>query len=759
MMTRQKYPVEGMSCASCSAHVTKALQGVEGVTEVNVNLPMNTAEVSYDASVCTPEMLKDAVSRMGFSLLTDQPLLETATEDDGDGETASATSDPLTAEAEATRRFRERYATLRRRAVGAVVVAVPLLVLSVMPGLFGGQEFLLFLLATLSLCRYGREFYANAWRLLRHGTANMDTLVALSTGVAYAFSCFSLFFPQCFTARGLVPHLYFDSTGVITAFILLGRLMEARAKRRTGCAIRSLMHLQPAEVARVAANGTTQLVPVSDIRRGDVLMARPGERIAADGVVMSGSTHVDESMLSGEPIPVAKHGGDTVMTGTVNAEGCITYRATQVGGDTMLAHIVRMVQEAQGSKAPVQEMVDRIAAVFVPCVIIVGIVAMAAWWWLAPADGWVRGLLSLVSVLVVACPCSLGLATPTALIVGIGRGANEGILVKDAAALETARRVDTVVFDKTGTLTTGHPHLAECFFPSSGTNAEQLKRICASLEALSTHPLAEAVCKGLDTDESIIVEQFENLPGEGISGTIDGTRYSIGSPALAERLGATMPQDAEKKLGEWAERAYTPVVLTAGNGVLALLAVADEVNAASAHAVASLKRMGITPVLLTGDAEGTARAVAREVGIDTVHWRMLPADKAAFVSRLQADGRCVAMVGDGINDSAALAQADLSVAMGHGSDIAIETAMLTLLSPELTKLTAAIRLSRATTRTIRQNLFWAFIYNVVSIPVAAGVLYPLCGFTLSPMVAGAAMALSSVSVVTNSLRLRFAKIS
>ena len=757
MSVRRKYPVEGMSCASCAAHVGKALRSVEGVEEVNVNLPMNTAEVRFDASRCTPAMLESAVSRMGFTLRTDRelPCGEEHSSAGANGSSATAPSLSDAAE-EADKAFAARYALLRRRAVGAVAVAVPLLVLSLVPKLFSGQEFLLFLLAAFSLWKFGREFYSNAWRLLRHGTSNMDTLVALSTGVAFLFSCFNLFFPQFFTSRGLKPELYFDSAGVVTAFILAGRLFEARAKRRTSAAVRSLMGLQPKEVVRLAADGTPHTVPISVIVPGDTLLVRSGERIAADGCVVSGESAVDESMISGEAMPVAKAAGAKVHAGTVNGQGALTVRAERVGGDTLLAQIVRMVQEAQGSKVPVQNLVDKIAAVFVPVIIGIALLSLLAWVVLSPTDGLVRGLLAMVSVLVVACPCSLGLATPTAIIVGIGQGARHGLLVRDAASLETGRSVDTVVLDKTGTLTEGHPTVTASVYgvSSNGSTADAVRWRCAwaSLEAPSQHPLAEAVSNYLEGVPTENVANFINLPGKGLGGRIGATDFLVASPEEMASRSYPMLAEVEAFLRAQSATTATLICLAANGLVVSAMAVADRTKADARSAVAELEAMGIGVHLLTGDSEPTARAVAAEAGIANVTARALPADKAVYIRKLQAAGHHVAMVGDGINDSAAMAAADLSIAMGSGSDIAIETAQVTLLAPDLHKVAQTLRLSRITTRTIRENLFWAFVYNVVSVPVAAGILYPLCGFMLNPMIAGAAMALSSVSVVSNSLR-------
>lgn len=757
MIIIKEYPVAGMSCASCSAHVDKALRSVKGVKEVNVNLPMNFARVAFDDAVCTADDLQRAVARMGFELVVAADGASEAQADAAENNQAGAPSPTFadTVDAQPHDTAAGHYRRMRRRAVGALIVAVPLVVLSMWPALFRGQNLLVCALAGFSLYEFGGEFFRNALRLLRHGTSNMDTLVAMSTGVAYAYSCFNLFFPDFFLSRGIEPHLYFDSAGVVTAFILTGRMLEARAKHRTTDTIRRLMGLRPKQVVQVMPDGTEVTKPVEAVGKGDELVARPGERIAVDGSVTSGASYVDESMLSGEPVPVAKQPGDAVMAGTINTNGHLRYRAERVGRDTVLAQIVRMVQEAQGSKVPVQNMVDRIAAVFVPVIIGVALLSFAAWIILAPDNGLTHGLLALVSVLVVACPCSLGLATPTAIIVGVGRGADLGILVKDAASLEVARKVDVVVFDKTGTVTEGHPEVVEMV--TEGDDAH-IRRVLFSLEHLSEHPLAGAVCRYFEGGQRLPVFNFRAEAGKGVSGCVGGTTYRAGSPDLLREMGLTMSGEIKRRAAEWGGKAFTLVALADGERVVALTALADKVKSTSARAFDELHRMGIRTCILTGDTEATAAAVAREVGARQYAARLLPADKAAFVKRLQSGGHTVAMAGDGINDSAALAQADLSVAMGRGSDIAMETAMMTILSSDLQRLPQAIRLSERTVRTIRENLFWAFFYNVVSVPVAAGVLYPVCGFMLSPMIAGAAMALSSVSVVTNSLRSGMKKI-
>lgn len=746
------FTVNGMSCAACAAHVDKAIRRVDGVREVNVNLLMNQAQVDFDEQQCSPADLKKAVDDMGFELIidaskTDAPSSTAATETPSDT-TATKTADNEESReaAETASEIKSKHGPMLRRAAGAIAVAIPLVVLSMVEGLFEGQGLVVWLLATISLAAFGRVFYANAWKLLRHGTSNMDTLVALSTGVAYLYSVANLLFPQWF----ITPRLYFDSAGVITAFILLGRALEERAKHRTTSAIRALMGLQPTTVQAVGADGSIAPRAITQVSVGDLLLARAGDRIAVDGEVVSGASQVDESMLTGEPIPVEKTVGSQVSAGTINGNGMLTYRATRVASDTTLAHIVRMVQEAQSSKVPVQALVDRIAAVFVPTIIAIALLSLGVWLLCSPTDGLTHGMVALVSVLVIACPCSLGLATPTALIVGIGHGARKGILIKDAAALETARRADTVVFDKTGTLTTGRPTVVASSFTDIQRDAAAL---CA-LERRSSHPLAQAIVRDLQENDApdLAVADFKNLPGSGLCATVNGHRYVAGQPERVVTQDIGISDDQRTKIRQWEEQAYTVVAVVRDETVVAVVAITDAMKPTSAEAVARLKRCGLHTVMLTGDSQQVAIRVGKSLGIDEVKARLLPEDKAAIVKALQEEGHVVAMVGDGINDSAALAQADLSIAMGSGSDIAMHTAQITLLSSDLLRLPQALRLSSVTMQTIRENLFWAFFYNVISVPVAAGILYPFCGFMLNPMVAGAAMALSSVSVVANSLR-------
>ena len=719
---KQTFPVADMSCAACAAKVDKVLNSVPGVSRAAVNFAAATALVEYDPTQCSPAALREAVRQAGYDLIV------------GAGDAAR----------EAEKAAGERYRSLKRRTVWAIALSVPVVVVGMFwMGMPYAEEFM-WLLSTPVVFVLGRDFFVNAWRQLRRGSANMDTLVAGSTGVAYLFSVANMLFPGFWEARGIHPHVYFEAASVIIAFILLGRLLEARARDHTSEAIRKLMGLQPATVVRIAPDGGQHEVAVAEIRPGDLLLARPGERIAVDGTVAEGSSYVDESMLTGEPVPAAKGLGDAVFAGTV-----------KVGSETLLAQIIRLVQEAQGSKAPVQKLVDRIAGIFVPVIIGIALVSFAAWVLLDPENGFSHGLLALVTVLIIACPCALGLATPTAIMAGIGKGAENGILIKDAESLETAVRVDVVVLDKTGTLTEGRPEVTDLVWAEGGdTHRETL---CA-LEKLSEHPLAGAVAAHLEGCAPVTVKGFESITGRGVSGTVGGRTYYAGNEALLDEHGIAVSEELRAAAERMAGEAKTVVWFADAQRALAVAGITDRLKEGSAEAVRELREQGIAVWMLTGDGEAAAREVARKAGIDNYRAGVLPHQKEAFIRALQEEGHTVAMAGDGINDSAALARADLGIAMGRGSDIAMEAAPVTIISSDLTKIAEAIRLSRLTVRTIRQNLFWAFVYNLIGVPVAAGALYPLLGVQLDPMIAGAAMAMSSVSVVTNSLRLKRAKL-
>ncbi len=736
MIKKETFPVLGMSCAACATRVDKTLNGQPGVQEASVNYASATVQVTYDADECSPLVLKAAVQQSGYDLLI-------ASKEE--------------AEDEAEKARQARYESLKKRTLWAIVLAVPIMVLGMAWMHVHWVNVVVWLLSTPVVFVLGRGFFISAWKQLKHGTCNMDTLVALSTGIAYVFSVFNLFFPEFWLKRGIEPHVYFEASSVIIAFILLGRLLEERAKRNTSAAIRKLIGLQPKTVTVLTPEGE-RILPITAIRQGDVVVVKPGERIAVDGVVSEGQSYVDESMLSGEPIPVRKQKGAKVYAGTINQKGAFRFVADKIGQDTLLAQIIRMVQDAQGSKAPVQKLVDKIASVFVPTIIAIALLAFASWLLLASDNGFTHGILALVTVLIIACPCALGLATPTAIMVGIGKGAELGILIKNAESLEVAKLVNAVVLDKTGTLTEGHPQVTDALW--MGDEA-QGKRILYSLEKMSEHPLAEAALAYLknakafsENVKAFQVERFGVLSGRGVEGIVDNKKYYAGNLTLLHEKGIVLDEALRSKAEQWTSEAKTVIALADEQRAWGVLAITDRLKPTSQKAIEELHKQGIEVWMLTGDQPEVAREVARQVGIAHYKAGVLPQEKATFIKELQAQGKKVAMVGDGINDSAALAQADLSIAMGHGSDIAMDTAMVTILSSDLLKISETIRLSQLTVRTIRQNLFWAFIYNLIGVPIAAGVLYPVNGFLLNPMIGGAAMAFSSVSVVTNSLRLR-----
>ena len=749
---QETFPILGMSCAACAARVDKTLNKQPGVCRASVNYAAATALVEYDPAQTSPESLQHAVQEAGYDLLI--------------------THDEHTAD-EVEEAHRQKYRTLKQRTTWAILLAIPIAVIGMgfMNRPWAG--WVTWALSTPVVFGLGRSFFGNAWKQLKHGSANMDTLVAGSTGVAYLFSVFNLFFPDFWLSRGITPHVYFESSSVIIAFILLGRLLEERAKGNTSQAIKKLMGLQPKTVTRLSASGNEEEVRIEQIRPDDILIVKPGERIAVDGVVTEGNSYVDESMLSGEPVPVAKRPDTKVYAGTINQKGSFRFRAEKVGMDTLLAKIIHLVQDAQGSKAPIQKLVDKVAAVFVPTIMGIALLSFILWILLAPTEGFSHGLLALVTVLIIACPCALGLATPTAIMVGIGKGAERGILIKDAESLETAKKVTAIVLDKTGTVTEGHPTVQDIRWANE--EAKAYAPVLLALEKQSEHPLAEAILMNeelkiktipllkqskdvlSEANEELRVDGFESLTGQGVRAIYNGITYYAGNRRLME--GKRITPTLEEAASAWEAEAQTVVWFANETEALAVIAIADCIKPSSVEAIRTLQDEGIEVHLLTGDNEATAGAIARQAGIAKYRAGVLPQDKAAYINQLQQAGKVVAMVGDGINDSAALAQANLSIAMGSGSDIAMDVAKMTLISSDLRKIPEALRLSRLTVRTIRQNLFWAFIYNTISVPVAAGVLYPVCGFLLNPMIGGAAMAFSSVSVVTNSLRLRRKRLS
>jgi Cu2+-exporting ATPase len=612
-------------------------------------------------------------------------------------------------------------------------------------------------LATPIVFWSGRSFFINAWKQIRHGSTTMDTLVSLSTGIAYIFSVFNTLFPEFWHSRGLHAHVYFEASGVVIALVLLGRLLEEGAKANTSSAIKKLIGLQPKTVFKVLASGETKEFLISKVKPGDIILVRPGDKIPVDGKVIQGSSYVDESMITGEPVPVLKENGAEVFAGTVNQKGSFQFFAEKIGTETLLSSIIRLVQEAQGSKAPVQKLVDKIAGIFVPVVVGISIITLIIWSLLGGENGFIRGLLSMITVLVIACPCALGLATPTAIMVGIGKGAENNILIKDAEALELAHKMNALVLDKTGTVTEGKPSVEKIEWLSEEDKNRGID-ILFSLEKLSEHPLAEAVVKHLkDLASNVQITSVVSLTGRGIAGNYNESQYYAGGLKLINEKGINIESGLEKFAEAEEGNAGTVIYFADNKNVLAVMSVSDKIRKTSGDAVLQLGKMGIDVYLVTGDNQKTAEAVARQCGISRFKAGMMPSEKATFIKQLQEQGKIVGMAGDGINDSQALATADISIAMGKGSDIAIDAAKMTIISNDLSVIPAAIRLSRNTVKTIRQNLFWAFIYNVIGIPVAAGVLYPINGFLLNPMIAGAAMALSSISVVSNSLRLKYLK--
>jgi Cu2+-exporting ATPase len=651
---------------------------------------------------------------------------------------------------------RMHYKILRRNTIGAWTLSIPLALLGMVFMHVPFGNWIMMVLALAIMIFFGRSFYVNGVRHALKGKANMDTLVALSTSIAFLFSLFNTLCPGFWLGKGLEPHVYYEASGVIIAFVLLGKLMEERAKNSTSSAIKGLMGLQP-KTARLVTDGREEEVPISNLQVGNVVSVRPGEKIPVDGTLLQGSSSVDESMLSGEPIPVEKNAGDRVLAGTINQKGAFTMEATSVGGTTVLAQIVQMVQSAQGSKAPVQRIVDKISGIFVPVVVLLSFLTFVCWLVIGGESYFSYALLSAVSVLVIACPCALGLATPTALMVGMGKGAEQHILIKDAFALENLCKVDTVVLDKTGTLTEGVPVVTDSYWISDD-NIRYLD-VLYTAEQKSEHPLASAILCWLEESGAKVceAENFESLTGRGVRIQVEGVTYWAGSQGLLDIFQAGIPEKVRKQIGQWQEDGQSVVFYGQETRLLAVLAISDRIKPTSAEAVKELKKQGIEVHLLTGDGVRTAERVAATLDIGYYKAEVMPNDKEEYIISLQQQGKKVAMVGDGINDSQALARADVSIAMGKGTDIAMDVAMVTLITSDLLLLPGAIRLSKQTVRLIYQNLFWAFIYNVIGIPLAAGVLFPINGLLLNPMLASAAMAFSSVSVVLNSLRLKFMK--
>jgi Cu+-exporting ATPase len=757
MVEKVTIPISGISCATCVATIEEALRRSPGVVSATVNFATNAATVEFAPVAATVADLRRTIREAGY-----EPL--------------EAAEGSALADHEKTAREREIRALKRKLAVG-IVLSVPIVLGSMhhwfpwVPEIL--QNFwVLWALTTPVQFWVGAQFYRGAWAALRHRTSDMNTLIAMGTSAAYFYSLAMTIAPDFYRARGISPAVHYETAAVIITLILLGRLLEAIAKGRTSEAIKRLIGLQP-KTARLVRDGEETDVPLDEVRIGDRVVVRPGEKIPVDGIVREGVSAVDESMLTGESLPVEKRPGDGVIGATLNKTGTFRFEATKIGKETVLAQIIRLVEEAQGSKAPIQRLADRVAGVFVPTVIGIAVLTFLVWLAVGPRPPFLFAMLNFVAVLIIACPCALGLATPTAIMVGTGKGAELGILIRNGASLETTHKVTTVVFDKTGTLTKGEPEVTDILRAASrelraetdepraaieeprGVSAEELLRVAASLERGSEHPLGEAIVtrakkQGLTLSE---VTEFEAVPGLGVRGRVDGRTVLLGNARFLAESGFDVHPLAPAA-DELAAQGKTPMFVAMDGRAAGLIAVADTLKERSVEAIQALRRLGLELVMITGDNRRTAAAIATQVGIDRVLAEVLPEQKAGEVRKLQAEGKVVAMVGDGINDAPALAQADVGIAIGTGTDVAMEASDITLIRGDLTSVVTAIELSKRTIRTIRQNLFWAFLYNVLGIPIAAGVLYPFTGLLLDPMIGSAAMALSSVSVVSNSLRLR-----
>jgi len=729
---KETFPVTGMTCASCASSVETILAHTDGVKSAKVNFAASTVLVEYSDEI-TPESLDEALSNIGYGILIQSENAEKSIEN----------------------HQHKSYQALKKQTIGAAILSTPIFIIGMFFMDWEYGSWISLILSVPVLTVFGRRFFINAWKQAKHKSVNMDTLVALSTGIAFIFSLFNTVFPEFWISRGIVPHVYYEAATVIITFILFGKMLEESAKSKTSSALKNLMGLQP-KTLKAIIDGMEKEIPISEVQKGFEIIVRPGEKVPVDGKVVSGNSFVDESMISGEPIAVEKSENDKVFAGTINQKGSFHFIAEKIGSETLLSQIIKRVQEAQGSKAPVQKLVDKIASIFVPIVIGISILTFIIWMLVGGEGALTHAILTSVAVLVIACPCALGLATPTAIMVGIGKGAENNILIKDAESLEIAHKVNAIILDKTGTITAGKPIVSNIVWKDEVATAEYSPLLLA-IESKSEHPLADAVTKKLiESDvKPALIKNFQSLTGKGVEAMNQaGLRFYIGNAHLIQSNDISVDPELDKLAKAWSNEAKTVVFFADQNSVLAVIAIADAIKPTSKSAITKLKEKGIEVYMLTGDNRQTAAAVAKQVGLTDYKAEVMPSHKSDFVKDLQHKGKIVAMVGDGINDSEALAQADVSIAMGHGSDIAMDVAKMTIISSDLEVIPKALNLSDLTVIGIKQNLFWAFIYNLIGIPIAAGILYPINGFLLDPMIAGAAMAFSSVSVVLNSLRLK-----
>ena len=730
------YKVTGMTCAACAISVETYLTPLKGINAVAVNYPNQSVAIDFDSTVLSIETIRRKIKEIGYDLLI------------GDAQETKKAFEELE---------EKRLKTLKAKLLFAAIFSVPLFIMAMFfMGKIPYENWIMMGLAIPVLFWSGSEFYTIAWKKLKHFSANMDTLVALSTGVAFLYSVFNTVYPQYLLGKGVTPDVYYESAVVIITLILLGRFFEEKAKGKTSSAIKKLIGLKPKQVT-VIRNGEEIIIPYDEILKGELIILKPGDKVPVDGKVKKGNSFIDESMITGEPIPVEKTKRSLVFAGTINQKGSLRIIATKIGEETLLSQIIKLVEQAQASKPAIQRLADRVAGIFVPIVISLSIITYIIWYVFGPDSSY--ALVALITVLIIACPCALGLATPTALMVGIGKGAEQGILIKDAQALETAYKIDALILDKTGTITEGKPKVTDVIWANE-TNKLNLEKIVVAIESQSEHPIADAIVQHFKERniESITTDSFLSITGKGAEAVFEKRIYKIGNQTLMLDNNIGIKKELQQQADKLKAEAKTVVYIGAENQVEGIIAVADKIKNTASEAIKKIQEKGIKVYMLTGDNEHTAKVIAQQVGIKHYQANVLPADKGNFVKELQSNGKIVAMVGDGINDSHALAQADVGIAMGTGTDIAMESAGITLMNADLNQIAKAINLSKATMRTIKQNLFWAFIYNIIAIPIAAGALYPAFGFLLNPMIAGAAMSMSSISVLTNSLRLKKQKI-